>query len=394
MTEEDDSSSQSGGGAGGRGGGGAARASSSRARAHPAPSRSSARLQSSTTTSSSSPRNAPAPPPSTRQSRRKSVDPYPTRPPPNDEDETAEPDGVAPSASSNVDTRLREGPTPSGLPVPSGSLSPREEELSDEIMDEEEKAVHDAPETSRPPTRGRSSSVSTATAGKVFELVVIQQPEIGAETGLEKMTLGRLPIVPAPVVKMIVRDESGQEVDVELPYLFCTCALKQEDGTTPVQISRREAEEASHDPERLSALLGNLVRNAHRVTDLDGNLVSVFVFEDMSVREKGRYTLEFRLGEAGRPKSPRLAAVVSEPFDVVPWEEYPGRKADDILTPLSRHLHEQSVPLYIPPLVLAPETSVPLPPGKNPWPSSQILPFNPDELIPLPPDSPPAPSSQ
>lgn len=28
------------------------------------------------------------------------------------------------------------------------------------------------------------------------------------------------------------------------------------------------------------------------------------------------------------PKSPRLASVVSDPFEVVPWEEYPGRSAE------------------------------------------------------------------
>lgn len=44
--------------------------------------------------------------------------------------------------------------------------------------------------------------------------------------------------------------------------------------------------------------MGSLVRTAHRVRDLEGNLISVFVFEDVSVRERGRFTLEFRLDEA------------------------------------------------------------------------------------------------
>lgn len=41
-------------------------------------------------------------------------------------------------------------------------------------------------------------------------------------------------------------------------------------------------------------MLGGLVRNAHRVTDLEGKEVNVFVFEDMSVRVNGTFTLEFR----------------------------------------------------------------------------------------------------
>lgn len=36
----------------------------------------------------------------------------------------------------------------------------------------------------------------------------------------------------------------------------------------------------------------------------------------------------FRFGILRRPKSPRLAAVLSDAFDVVPWEEYPGRPAE------------------------------------------------------------------
>lgn len=89
------------------------------------------------------------------------------------------------------------------------------------------------------------------------------------------------------------------------------------------------------------------MRTPRRIEDLEGTQKSVFVFEDVSVRTKGSYKLEFRLGEAcvalslrfltllvadtsrcvlrRRPKSPKLAAVVSDKFDVVDWQDYPGR---------------------------------------------------------------------
>lgn len=51
-------------------------------------------------------------------------------------------------------------------------------------------------------------------------------------------------------------------------------------------------------PGALSVLVGSLVRTSHRVRDLEGTPIDVFVFEDMSVRERGRFTLEFRLDEA------------------------------------------------------------------------------------------------
>lgn len=164
--------------------------------------------------------------------------------------------------------------------------------------------------------------------------MIRQQPEIGASAGLERITLGRvsspswlvscceplsdpldsspsqLPIVPAPVIQVIMLDSDGEEVyekllndplapianpqalrrDVELPYLFCSCSLRQEDGISAVEIARPEGESGSY-----SALLGGLVRNVHRVKDLeDGKEVNYFVFEDMSVRVNGTFTLEFR----------------------------------------------------------------------------------------------------
>ncbi|GAA5909361.1 hypothetical protein JCM5296_007016 [Sporobolomyces johnsonii] len=207
--------------------------------------------------------------------------------------------------------------------------------------------------------------------GKCFELVVLQQPEIGAEAGIGMVTLGRLPIVPAPVVQVILQDQAGDQSDVELPYLFCSCSLREEDGAAPVEIAH-PPESDDETGEEFSALIGNLVRNPHRVQDLDGNPASVFVFEDVSVRTKGKYRLEFRLGEARRPKSPKLAAVVSEPFDVVDWKDYPGRPAADTVTELSMHLHNQGVPMYIPPLVLHQPSDNPPPAGSNPFTVEQI----------------------
>lgn len=98
-------------------------------------------------------------------------------------------------------------------------------------------------------------------------------------------------------------------------------------------------------------LLGGTARSAHHVTNSDGKNMVVFVFEDVSVRKQGRFTLEFRLSEAcvpslafflspesdlcashfRKPESPRLAAVTSDPFDVVSWEEYPRREATGTL---------------------------------------------------------------
>ncbi|GAA5933063.1 hypothetical protein JCM3775_005302 [Rhodotorula graminis] len=218
----------------------------------------------------------------------------------------------------------------------------------------------------------RTGEAAAVEGERSFELVVLQQPQIGAEAGLGKNTLGRLPIVPAPVVEVIVNDPSGQRTDVELPYLFCSCSLRQEDGISPVEIAAPAGAQAPTEDgvaEEFSALIGQLVRTPRRVEDLEGGQKSVFVFEDVSVRTQGTYKLEFRLGEARRPKSPKLAAVVSSKFDVVDWQNYPGRPPSEVVTELSMHLHEQGVPMYIPPLLL-PQVGelAPPPPSSNPFP--------------------------
>ncbi|GAA5990050.1 hypothetical protein JCM10908_005797 [Rhodotorula pacifica] len=209
--------------------------------------------------------------------------------------------------------------------------------------------------------RSRSSSSST-TASRHFELAMLQQPRVGAELGLVRNTLGRLPIVPAPVVEVTVRNDAGEKTDTELPFLFCSALLREQDGVSAVETiqppaERRPVAEAAatstnerEAEEEWSALVGQLVRNPRRVEDLEGEQRSVFVFEDVSVRTQGTYRLEFMLGEARRPHSPRLAAIVSDPFEVVAWEDYPGLSRDEIVPPFSMHLHEQGIPIWMPPL--------------------------------------------
>ncbi|ORY65627.1 velvet factor-domain-containing protein [Leucosporidium creatinivorum] len=294
------------------------------------------------TSSASSAASTPAPAPS-RMSRRRSLDPY-ARPPP-------------PANDPSDDREQEERPVTESVPE-----EPAEEVA--EVPMQEEVAQQEEEEPAEQPPNDDTN----------FELVVVQQPEIGAEAGMDKVTLGRLPIVPAPVVQVFVRNADGQQVDTELPYLFCSCSLRQEDGINPVELAQPAAESGAEggEQEEFSALIGNLVRNAHRVPDLEGNPGSFFVFEDMSVRTTGRFTLEFRLGEA-RPKSPKLAAAISSPFNVVPWQEYPGRPAADTVTDLSRHLHEHGVPMYIPPLVLGSGLEPP-PAGSNPFPADMAPP--------------------
>lgn len=69
----------------------------------------------------------------------------------------------------------------------------------------------------------------------------------------------------------------------------------QTTSSAPADSNSSASDEAA---DEFSLLIGNLVRNPHAVKDLDGAPASFFVFEDVSVRTQGRFTLEFQLGEA------------------------------------------------------------------------------------------------
>ena len=72
--------------------------------------------------------------------------------------------------------------------------------------------------TGRGSSVSRQSSVSTSSGaasrdGVTYELIVRQHGRFGPAAGTALSTLSRLPIVPAFVVQLVVRDEHGNETD-------------------------------------------------------------------------------------------------------------------------------------------------------------------------------------
>ncbi|BGP33471.1 hypothetical protein JCM10296v2_005273 [Rhodotorula toruloides] len=183
-----------------------------------------------------------------------------------------------------------------------------------------------------------------------------------------RSTVGRLPLVPAPIVEVIVRDEQGRRTDVALPYLLCTARLMLPDGLTRAEFAQLAQVPDGEDAETFSTLVGSPSASPRRVEDLEGHQRNVFVFEDLAVRVGGTYRLEFRLEEMRLPTVGQLASTVSQLFNVLEWADYPGIPPSEVVTPLSMHLHQQGVPMYIPPLIL-PQPDLPPPPaGSNPFP--------------------------
>ncbi|KAI5121503.1 hypothetical protein M0805_006540 [Coniferiporia weirii] len=186
-------------------------------------------------------------------------------------------------------------PAPSGL-GPGGGASPAY-------------AVHVNP----PDTRGRT-----------YHLEVEQHPERTAEFG--PAVLSRLPLAPAPIVKLTIRDHTGSPIDpnTELPFLIAHLSLCTEsghplDGGVPGAPSQH-------------LLYGTLVSSAQVLRNLRGRVAPYFIFPDVSVRQRGRYSLNITLvrlpgiGGSGSMSADNrgnvLASVYTQIFEVVSQTSY------------------------------------------------------------------------
>ncbi|OLL23712.1 hypothetical protein NEOLI_002961 [Neolecta irregularis DAH-3] len=97
-------------------------------------------------------------------------------------------------------------------------------------------------------------------------------------------------------------------------------------------------------------LIGNLVGSAFKLTDTDGKLGIWFIFQDLSVRTEGKFTLKFSFYSLGvgqrlnTGKSPVLAEVFSQPFTVYSAKRFPGMIES---TPLSKCFAAQGIKIPI-----------------------------------------------
>lgn len=72
-----------------------------------------------------------------------------------------------------------------------------------------------------------------------------------------------------------------------MPFLAAHLNLYNEDGSEPIDLV--------DGPERQRMLYGTLVSSLHSLVDLEGQAGMFFIFPDISVRTRGRYTLRVNL---------------------------------------------------------------------------------------------------
>ncbi|KAG6381578.1 hypothetical protein JVT61DRAFT_172 [Boletus reticuloceps] len=109
-----------------------------------------------------------------------------------------------------------------------------------------------------------------------YHLDVVQHPQRTAEFG--SASLSRLPLGPAIIVQLIVRDRFGNLIipEMELPFLLAHLSLFSDDGMRPLDMGT--APNGETPPRRL--LYGNLVASPQTLRNLEGRLGLYFLFSD------------------------------------------------------------------------------------------------------------------
>ncbi|KAH8116409.1 velvet factor-domain-containing protein [Phellopilus nigrolimitatus] len=172
------------------------------------------------------------------------------------------------------------------------------------------------------------------TRGRTYQLEVEQHPERTAEFG--PAMLSRLPLAPAPIVKLTIRDHTGSPIDpnTELPYLIAHLSLCTEAGHPLDGVPGAPSQHL---------LYGTLVSSAQVLRNLRGRVAPYFIFPDVSVRQRGRYSLNITLvrlpgigglstTSAGN-RGNALTSVYTQVFEVVSQTNY-GAPAPTQLTQL------------------------------------------------------------
>ncbi|KAI0343124.1 hypothetical protein BDW22DRAFT_1233527 [Trametopsis cervina] len=174
---------------------------------------------------------------------------------------------------------------------------------------------------------------------RLYHLEIVQHPLKAAEFGSAPLT--RLPLAPPLIAQLHYRDRtSPDEVDGnDLPFLIAHLALYNADGSTAVDVIGPGGQTPSQ-----QRLYGNLVSSPHILRNLQGRLGIYFLFPDVSIRWRGRFTLSVTLMRIPHPvniaeQGVVLAQTRSHVFDVYAREEYVAPAQ----TPLTQYFLQQGV---------------------------------------------------
>ncbi|KAI8056535.1 velvet factor-domain-containing protein [Gilbertella persicaria] len=205
---------------------------------------------------------------------------------------------------------------------------------------------------------------------KKYKLIVIQHPIRARCCGFGEKD--RRPIDPPPVLQLFIEKPDGtlqnaNDDDCNISLFVVQCDLYSEDGkeqrghvynpsstTSPNGTFEKPIPTTGtllsfQDPAPTRSLMGAVVSNAYQLTDHHNQPGIFFIFQDLSVRVEGRFSLKFMFINlsAGDPltMSTQISdSVFSDPFTVYSAKNFPGMTDS---TPLSQCFSQQSIKISI-----------------------------------------------
>ncbi|KAI8905547.1 velvet factor, partial [Gorgonomyces haynaldii] len=174
-----------------------------------------------------------------------------------------------------------------------------------------------------------------------FELVIRQQPEYGRMSGFANPKDVRLLAPPLIVqAKAHIEDRICYTLPEYHQSLICKVVLSENIDPVAVQQPSRPATiPIGYD----SNLLGTGISNCHVLVDFEENRGGMyFIFPDLGVRAVGIYKLTCYLihMDLTLDSFPVAATIETQPFQIYPPNEYPGKPAQ---TQLSKWFAQQGI---------------------------------------------------
>ncbi|GJJ69891.1 hypothetical protein EMPS_02240 [Entomortierella parvispora] len=205
---------------------------------------------------------------------------------------------------------------------------------------------------------------------RTYELQMVQNPIHARMCGFGEKD--RRPMDPPPILKLVVRNTDGTLADVsqmDVNFYMVMADIYSADRTTPCTLVTNPAQGPVFNGPSLPAgdgggrmsvmtlvsqnqmvsrnLTGSTVASGNLLSNLDNELGVYFVFQDISVRSEGTFTLKFSFTLPPAPDDPPsliTATTFSEPFTIYSAKKFPGMTES---TALSRCFAKQGIKIPI-----------------------------------------------
>jgi hypothetical protein len=212
------------------------------------------------------------------------------------------------------------------------------------------------------------NTLNSQEQNRIYKLEVSQQPIRARMCGFGEKD--RRPLDPPPVVRLVVTTPDGQPIPESAVdhSMFAVHAglwsnnrkkersLVISPSTIPTQSNQSKVPSSTvmswNSPMCTRNLMGSLTSSAYALVNDHGERGIYFVFQDLSVRTEGTFTLKFQFADVGQlikrgghQSQTRVEAeVFSEPFTVYAAKKFPGMTES---TDLSKVFAKQGIKIPI-----------------------------------------------